>query len=79
MERGESEAVLQSKGVLHPTESKMSKPREQQRPSGKEGVHPFEIATAAALNENIRVRESLMMRKITFYQTEWPQRSEEQR
>ena len=40
----------------------MSKPMVQQRPSGKEGVHPFEIATTAATpKEDKRARESFMI------------------
>ena len=53
---------LQAKGVSQPTESVMSKPRVQQRPSGKEGVHPFETATTAATpKEDKRARESFMI------------------
>lgn len=54
---------LQSKGVLQPNEVVISKPRVQQRPSGKEGVHPFETATTAATPRDERnARESFMMR-----------------
>lgn len=52
---------LQAKGVSQPKESVRSKPTVQQRPSGKEGVHPFEIATTAATpKEDTRARESFI-------------------
>lgn len=53
---------LQAKAVSQPNEVVMSKPRVQQRPSGKEGVQPFEIAaTAATPKDENNARESFMM------------------
>lgn len=60
-ERKQSYSV-QSKGVSQPRGVVMSKPRVQHRPSGKEGVHPFETtAPAAAMPRERKASKSFMM------------------
>lgn len=64
---------VQSKGVSQPREVVMSKPRVQHRPSGKEGVHPFETAApAAATPREERNASEIFMTEIEFDDAERP-------
>lgn len=65
-ERRKWSGGLRSKGVSQPNGVVISNPTVQQRPSAKEAVHPFEIATAAATPKKEQKAGDSFMTRIEY-------------